>query len=295
MNMRTSLSILLSLCAFCLFAQAPASNIYVFDMNISRTTDYYSFTQPRLITGNNLAGYDNQPMFIDGSLYITSQRDEQQTDIYKFDLAEKKQTRITGTLESEYSPKKTFEEGVISVVRVSADSNQTQQLWKLPAEGGKAELVAEDVEGVGYYEWLNRKVVAMFIVGEPHTLILVNSTTGDTRKVRSNIGRCLQRTPSGSLAFVHKDDSEGWYIKVVNPGNFTIRPVVATLPDCEDFYWSEDNVLYMANKSKLYRFKLGMDDEWTEVADFSEYGLNNITRLAVSKKQVVLVNVSDEK
>lgn len=269
--------------------QVPATNIYVFDMEVLNTKDIYSFTNPRIITGDNINGYDNQPQFINDELYITSQRDNEQTDIYKFDLDKRIQTRITGTAESEYSPTGTPDGKHISVVRVSADGNETQQLWKLPVNGGEATLLLDSITGVGYHEWLSPQIVALFIVGEPHKLLLVNAKTGDFRKVRSNIGRCLKKTPDGNLSFVHKSEAEGWYIKIVNPANFTIRPVIATLPDSEDFVWTADGTLYMAKGSKLYRYKSGLDDDWYEIADFKGYDIKNITRMAISGNKIVLV------
>ncbi len=294
-NMKNILVFCLCLLPVFVLGQLPATNVYVFDMKVFNTSDTYSFTNPRLLTGDNFEGYNNQPQFINGELYITSQRDSLQTDIYKFNLKKRVQTRITGTIESEYSPTAMPDNKHISVVRVSADGNDTQQLWKLPATGGKASLLVDSITAIGYHEWLNERIVALFIVGEPHQLILANTKTGDFRKVRSEIGRCLQKTPEGNLSFVHKNEEEGWYIKVVNPANFTIRPVIATLPGSEDFVWTPEGTIYMANGSKLYRYKSGLDDDWYEVADFSSYGIKKITRMAIENNQIAIVAQEIEK
>lgn len=289
--MKYILTLILCLFSTLIFAQLPANNIYVFDMEASATRDVYRFTKPKLINGNNLGGYNNQPQFIKGQLYISSQRDGKQTDIYKFNIDRKMQTQITQTAESEYSPTPMPDGQHISVVRVSADGLDNQQLWKIPMNGGEAELMLNDIAQIGYHEWISESMVALFIVGEPHTLFLVDTETGDIRQVRSDIGRCLRMNPDGKLTFVHKSELEGWYIKSVNPRNSSIRPIIKTLPESEDFAWGTDGTLYMAKGSKLYRFNSGLDNDWRKVADFSNYGIKNIQRIAVSRNRIALVDV----
>ena len=95
--MKYILTLLFTLSALSIFAQLPTTNIYVFDMEASAIRDVYRFTKPKLINGNNLNGYNNQPQFVRGQLYITSQRDGKQTDIYRFNIDRRMQTRITAT------------------------------------------------------------------------------------------------------------------------------------------------------------------------------------------------------
>jgi len=291
--MKYILILILSLCTFSIFAQLPATNIYVFDMEVSAIRDIYRFTKPKLINGNNLNGYNNQPQFIRGQLYITAQPDGEQTDIYRFNIDRRMQTQVTATAESEYSPTPMPGGQHISVVRVSADGNENQQLWRIPANGGDAELMLDSIAQIGYHEWINESMIALFIVGEPHTLFIINTLSGDVRQVRSDIGRCLRMNPDGNLTFLHKSELEGWYIKSVNPTNFAIRPIVKALPECEDFAWAQDGTIYMAKGSKLYRFKVSLDNDWREVADFSAYGIKNIKRIAVSNNRIALVDVEE--
>jgi len=289
--MKYILTLLFAFISMSISAQLPETNIYVFDMEASAVRDVYRFTKPKFINGNNLKRYNNQPQFIRGQLYITSQRDGKQTDIYRFNLDRRMQTQITATPESEYSPTLTPDGQHISVVRVSADGNDNQQLWRVPMMGGEAELMLDSIAQIGYHEWINESMIALFIVGEPHTLYVVDTESGDVRQVRSDIGRCLRVNPDGNLTFIHKSELEGWYIKSVNPRNFAIRPIVKTLPECEDFAWAQDGTLYMAKGSKLYRFKASLDSDWREVADFSDYGITNIKRIAVSNNRIALVDV----
>ncbi len=295
--MRFILSLLLCAFTMSVFAQLPVNNIYVFDMEVSSIRDIYRFTKPKLINGNNLNSYNNQPRFIKGQLYISSQRDGKQTDIYRFNINRRMQQQITRTDKSEYSPTLMPDGQHISVVRVSTDGFDNQQLWRIPLNGGEATLMLKDIAGIGYHEWVNESMVGLFIVaeqeGDPHVLYLVNTETDEVREVRSDIGRCLRVNPDGKLTFVHKSELEGWYIKSVNPKNFSIRPIIKALPDSEDFAWTSDGTLYMAKGSKLYKFKSSLDNDWREIADFSNYGIKNIQRIAISNNKIALVDTRE--
>ena len=289
--MKYTLTLIFTFIALSIFAQLPETNIYVFDMEASAIRNTYRFTKPKFINGNNLNAYNNQPRFIRGQLYITSERGDGQTDIYRFNLNRRTQNQLTASPESEYSPTPMPDGEHISVVRVSADGNDNQQLWRIPIMGGEAELMLDSIAQIGYHEWIDETVVALFIVGEPHTLYIVDTEIGNVREVRSDIGRCLRMNPDENLTFVHKSELEGWYIKSVNPRNFTIRPIVKALPESEDFAWGADGTLYMAKGSKLYRFKASLDNDWREIADFSQYGITNIKRIAVSNNKIALVEL----
>ena len=52
----------------------------------------------------------------------------------------------------------------------------------------------------------------------------------------------------------------------------------------EDYAWTPQGILLMGKEAKLYQYDLKKDAAWKEIADFSNAGLKNITRLAVSPK-----------
>jgi len=65
--------------------------------------------------------------------------------------------------------------------------------------GGEAELMLDSIAEIGYHEWINKSMIALFIVGEPHTLYIVDTESDEVRQVRSDIGRCLRMNPDGNL------------------------------------------------------------------------------------------------
>jgi dipeptidyl aminopeptidase/acylaminoacyl peptidase len=228
-------------------------------------------------------GYNNQPSFTsDGaSIFYTSIRDTQ-ADIYRYDIRGAASTQITKTPESEYSPTLMPDGKSISVVRVEADG--TQRLWKFALAGGAPTLILEKIKPVGYHWWLDDHTLALFILGKPNTLQLVDTRTEKAETIAENPGRILRRVPhANKLSFVHKVSDQEWIIKAYDLDSRKTTELIKTFSGVEDYAWTPAGDLLMAKDAKLYVRKKS-DWAWQEVADFSKAGLKIITRIAVSPK-----------
>lgn len=272
---------------FSSFAQLfdlPATQVYAIDIEPQNDT-IWAFSNPRYLTAFNSEGYNNQPAFVDNDqLLLTVQfADSLQSDIYLLDLRRKALTQVTATLESEFSPQLTPSELYFSAVRVELDPEHTQRLWRFPMDRlGYGEPVFQYLRKVGYYAWLSREEVALFIVNDPPMLVIADTQNGSTRPVLSNIGRGLARLPGGWLAFVHKERADAWYIKALDPATLQTRTLAPTLPGMEDFAVMPDGTLLQAHRNKLYKLHPARDRDWVLVADFKNYDIAQISRLAVS-------------
>ncbi len=262
----------------------------------------------------NSPGYDNQPSFTpDGrEILFTSGRvipkapppappgltlRDGQTDIYRYDIAGRRISRVTQTPESEYSPTVMPDGKGISVVRVEADG--TQRLWSVVPSGPKIELalVLTDVKPVGYHAWIDDRTVALYVLGErgqPGTLRVADITTGVSELAATGIGRSLQRMPSGAISFVQRETAadgaaQTGTIKELAyarpPGRTSASDLVRPAANAVDPFlaWTPDGTLLMAADSRLYRWRSG-EKNWTVVANLGAFGLRNVTRLAVSPK-----------
>lgn len=229
------------------------------------------------------SGYNNQPSFLpDGRAILYTSIKDEQADIYRYDLGSGSTTQVTNTPESEYSPTVMPDGKSISVVRVEAD--KTQRLWKFPLAGGSPELVLEKIKPVGYHLWIDQNTLALFVLGKPNTLQLVDLRSGKAEWVADNPGRILRRVPhQEKFSFVQKVSDQEWLIKIFDLKSRSVADFVKTFPGAEDYAWTPAGVLLMANGSKLFARKES-DWAWVEVADFSNAGLKNITRIAVSPK-----------
>jgi Tol biopolymer transport system component len=215
------------------------------------------------------------------SILYTSIRDKQ-ADVYRYDLRAASTTQVTDTPESEYSPTLMPDGKSLSVVRVEADG--TQRLWKFPLAGGSPALILEKIKPVGYHLWTDRDTLALFVLGKPNTLQLVDLRTGKAEWVADNPGRILRRVPhQNKFSFVHKVSDQEWLIKTFDLKTRSVATFIKTFPGAEDYAWTPNGVLLMANGSKLFARKES-DWAWVELADFSSAGLKNITRIAVSPK-----------
>lgn len=280
-----------SLFSFCLHAQTvPSTKVYTFKM--VKTGNAFRFTNPRHLTGFNPNGYNNQPHFInDETLYLTVQfPDDAQTDIYALNLRKNAITRVTKTVEGEYSPTRIPSSSSFSAVRVEADGQSTQRLWKFPINRtSEGQPVFSDITGIGYHQWLGSAKVALFIVDTPNKMMIANQETGSAVELLTNIGRGFQQMGNEKLAFIHKVTEDSWYIKEMDSFTYRFKEIVQTLPGSEDFLYLRDGTFLMGNGSKLYKYNKIFDKEWRQIADFGNYGITDITRLAISDNGTIAI------
>jgi hypothetical protein len=268
-------------------APPPSTDIYVVDLNLADRK--LSAGTPVNIT--NRKGYDNQPFFMpDGNQILFTSIRGDQSDIYRYNLNTKKEEQVTDTPESEYSPTLMPDLANISVVRV--EPGPIQRLWRFPLNGGKPALILADVQPVGYHAWVDDITLALFVLGNPVTLQIADLRTGYSGVANANIGRSIHKIPGvRKVSFVQKD-GEQWMIKELEVVSGKFVPIAKALAsEDHDYAWMPDRTLLMALDSKLYKLKPGVDEDWVEVADFSQYGLKSITRIGVSPdgKRIAIV------
>lgn len=247
-----------------------------------------SLGKPTNITSR--PGYDNQPSFSpDGaSLFYTSTREDAQADIYRYDVAASRTTRVTTTSpESEYSATVMPAGDAISVIRVERDS--TQRLWRVPLDGSRSTVILERVKPVGYHAWADDHTLALFVLGTPATLQLADARTGASEVVDSDIGRSLHRIPgSHDISFVSRTHADRPWIMALNVATKAKRPLAPLPKGTEDYAWLPDGRIIAGDGAALVildpRAAAGSDAGWRRIADFTNEGVSAISRLAVSPK-----------
>jgi hypothetical protein len=281
----------------------PPAEVYV--ASLTKADGRLSVGKPDNIS--NSPGYDNQPFFTaDGAaLLFTSARGSvksacgsPQTDIYKYDLRSRSVTQVTDTPECEYSPTVTPDRG-ISVIRVEADG--TQRLWRFSAEGKNPSLVLADIKPVGYHAWLDDKTLALFVLGQPPTLQVASTTTGQGEIVASDIGQSILRMPAGGASFVQQggtgaDRTLTVTQLTVENGKPVTKPLTTPVPGATQAHlaWTPDGTLLMAHDGGLHAWRAGAA-AWERIADLGALGLRSVTRLAVSPKgdRIALVAIPE--
>ena len=229
------------------------------------------------------AGYDNQPAFSrdERAIFFTSVREDAQADIYRYDIGTKRITRVTRTApESEYSATPIESGRAISVVRVERDS--TQRLWRFPLNGGAPSVIVERVRPVGYHAWADDHTVALFVLGSPNALLLVDTHSGTADTIASGIGRSLSRIPgTRRISFVRVESPVSW-IESLDPATRAIKRLVALPQGVEDYAWLPNGTLVCGQDSRLLWWSGKSGEDWREIADLTSANVKGITRLAVS-------------
>lgn len=258
-----------------LAAQAPPGTD-IFVLPLSRAAGALGVGTAVNITAR--PGYDNQPFFSpDGrSVYYTSQR-EGQTDIFRYDLAAGAATQVTRTPENEYSPTVMPDGKHLSVIRDSL-----QFLWSFTLDGTPAiEPLLDSIRPIGYHTWLNADTVFVFVLGTPATLRRAELARGTAAIVASDIGRALLKVPGRRAVSYAQRDSAGFQVRVIDPVTGRGEALLRLPRGNEFFTWTPEGELLSASGNRLLRWRPGERD-WTEIARFSEPGLQQISRLAVS-------------
>ena len=270
-------------------AQAPETEVYLFDLEIRG--NIITISNPQNISQN--PGYDNQPNFLpNGSGFLYSSVSNEQTEVVYYEIATGKKKTMTQSEGSEYSPTITPDQKYFSTIILEKDG--TQLLWKYPLSPGKPQLLVPDLK-IGYHCWFDSNTIISFVLGDPVTLQVCDLKTGKNKVVAENIGRSLHKIPqTEKISFVHKENETKWIIKTFDLQTGEIKALIQTLPGSEDMAWTPNGTMLMGQKNRLYKWDPQIDKEWVEINSITNYGLSDITRLAVSPNADRLAMVVSE-
>lgn len=220
----------------------------------------------------------------DEDIYFTKFTNDQ-TDIYKYNLATKTVSAYMQSKESEYSATQRPGKKGISVVRVELDTVQ-HIYWLNYGKGlfkknkSKEKMVSKQ-KLVGYHNWTGKKKLWTFVInGEQGDLYFQKVGKKQTQLVASNIGRSLKSDlENKTLYYIDNNKGTGWITKVTEK-SFEKTAVIELPEGVIDFerdangnFWcGKNNTLYFSNKGK----------DWQRVKDFKIPNLSHITRIAVS-------------
>ena len=269
----------------------PPRSADVFLVPLSMATGALKVGVPANLTRRD--GYDNQAAFALSSreLFYTSNRGDEQTDIYRYDFNTglASPARLTKP-ESEYSAFPIDSGKALAVIRVEADSSQ--RLWRMPLDASEPTVLFPDLKPVGYFAQADDSMWVMFVLGTPSTLHVATRGRPGSTVVARNVGRSIHRIPGTThVSFVQKS-ADAWVIMELDPLSRRIDTLTTTLPRAEDLAWVDGSTVVMGQGTKLFTWRRGSIG-WTEIADFAFAQLAGITRLAVSPNKQWLALVAD--
>lgn len=236
-------------------------------------------------------GYDNQPCFLAGGGFLFSSGDTTGTDVFVWDAAHGIRP-VTRTPESEYSPT-LLPAGSAGFCAVRVEADGAQRLWRFDMDGGKARLVMADVDSVGYFEWVDDHTLALFVVGEPHTLRIVDVPSQKETVVARDIGRFIRRVPgTRDVAYTLHQPDDTFRFMVLAAGTNQSKPLIGGAGG-QDAVWADDWLIATAG-TEIFAVRPAAGGDWTRVADVTAWGAAGPTRLAVSADQGTLAVVCAE-
>lgn len=274
-------------------AQAPNTQLYVFDLRSGDTS--VVLTNPRYLSSFNAAGYNNQPSWAERDVLYASVKlpEREQTDIYRFDLANSTRQRLTDTEAGEYSPKPVKGANRFSAVRQEYRQRDTVlRLWEFPTDlSDKGRPLFPNLNGTAYYEWLNNDQLAVLMRQPPMPLVMMSASGATPRTLAPAAGRTFTRLTNGHLVYVDKSQSP---YRLVEKNLYRLeepaREIAPMLSGTEDFIVLPDGSYLAGRDDKLYRLQPSQEVGWREVVDLSHYNIKRISRLALSNQgQLALV------
>ena len=281
--------ILLVFLCFNSVAQLPNTDIWLLD--IKKDNNKIELSNPINIT--NRKGYDNQPAFSPDGKYLlyTSVKEDNQSDIYKYDLTTKSISQFTKTTVSEYSPTFMPDGKNISVVMVEKDS--TQRLWKYPLSGGPANALTPDIDSIGYHCWMNADSIALIMITNPPTLEIANIKTQKHKIIAKDVGRCMTSLSLGTLDYIQKKDSVTFNLCNFDKNKKDIIKDFYKLPS-EDFaFLLFTEPTYITGKGSKVNASFLFQKKDKVLLDLANKNIHKITRIAVSKDGLHLAIVAE--
>ncbi|MCZ2100205.1 MAG: hypothetical protein LC107_01545 [Chitinophagales bacterium] len=272
-------------------AQLPITEVYLTTLN--KPQGQWTIGDLRYLSDFNPSGYNNQANFFDnGWIYLTSNyKDSLYTDIIALHPDKKQLFKVTNTLRiSEFSPSPIPKSDEFCTVRIEKNGKD-QSLWKYPlSRENYGQRLFPNINNIGYFCWLNRTNIGMFLVGEPHQLAIGNASTGKIQVLGTNPGRCLKTDHNGILYYVDKVSNDLWILKAYDLNQASTSSIIKMPSGKEDFDILPDGTFISANNSLILSFHPEKDIGWQVIADLFNDGITNIQRPIYKDKQLLFIH-----
>jgi hypothetical protein len=240
-------------------------------------------------------GYNNQPIFISNNKVLFTSERNFQNDIVQYNSVDNSLKYLTNTQTSEYSPIR-YKKNRVSAVSLDKKGEQYLRIYNV--KNNTYNIPFTD-KIVGYYNY-SKKIKNLIIssVLENNELVLYSSNlkTKEHTYIDNNTGRSIHNIPKNKfgqekISYISKKDSI-WNINYVDLSNYKTKIITTTLNNNEDIYWFKDGSILTSHKNNLYIFNSKFSNDWILLCSLEEYGITNISRIAINpdNDKLALVN-----
>ena len=273
------------------FIAQSDSEIFLLDIKFKQ--DKIEISNVKKISNNK--GYNNQPIFVSNDKILFTSERNLQNDIVQYDSSENSLKYLTNTLTSEYSPIR-YKKNKITAVSLDKKGEQYLRIYDIKDNTFKIPFTDKIVGYYTYSKQIKNLIISSVLENNELVLYTSNLKTKEHTYVDNNTGRSIHNIPKykfgqEKISYISKKDSI-WNINYVDLSNYETKTITTTLNNNEDICWFKDGSILTSHKNNLYIFNSKLSKNWKLLCSLEEYGITNISRIAINpdNDKLALVN-----
>jgi hypothetical protein len=273
-----------------LIAQSD-SEIFLLDIKFKQ--DKIEISNVKKISNNK--GYNNQPIFVSNDKILFTSERNLQNDIVQYDSSENSLKYLTNTLTSEYSPIR-YKKNKVTAVSLDKKGEQYLRIYNVKDNTFKIPFTDKIVGYYNYSKKIKNQIVSSVLENNELVLYTSNLKTKTHTYIDNNTGRSIHNIPKNKfgeekISYISKKDSI-WNINYADLSSYKTKTITTTLNNNEDICWFKDGSILTSNKNNLYIFNSKLSKDWKLLCSLEEYGITNISRIAINpdNDKLALVN-----
>ena len=272
------------------FAQ---SHTEIFLLDIKFKQDKIEISNVKKISNNK--GYNNQPIFVSNDKILFTSERNLQNDIVQYDSSENSLKYLTNTLTSEYSPIR-YKKNKVTAVSLDEKGEQYLRIYNIKDNTFKIPFTDKIVGYYNYSKKIRNLIISSVLENNQLVLYTSNLITKEHTYIDNNTGRSIHNIPKNKfgeekISYISKKDSI-WNINYVDLSSYNTKTITTTLNNNEDICWFKDGSILTSYKNNLYIFNSKLSKDWKLLCSLEEYGITNISRIAINpdNDKLALVN-----
>lgn len=272
-----------------LFFSQTNSSIFLVDLEVNENK--FVFSNFKNISNNE--GYNNQPYFKDNNTLLYAKNNDGQTDISVFKLFENSETFFNPKTEGgEYSPQPIPNSEWIAAVRLDPDGKQ--RLYRYKQDGTSSEIIDEAM--VAYYAFYDAEtLISSVIIEDELELIYFDFKNNHSYRLLKGSGRSIHKIPNKkAISYTSSNEEKNWDVYQLDMESLESFFIVQLPTGIQDMIWINDSQILIGSGAKLFFYDLFENGDWKQVANFSEKGIKNITRMTLSQDGNKLAFVAEK-
>jgi hypothetical protein len=269
------------------------SNTEIFLLDIKFIKDKIEVFNVKKISTNK--GYNNQPIFVSNNKILFTTERNFQNDIIQYNSSDNSLKYLTNTLTSEYSPIK-YKKNKITAVSLDKKGEQYLRIYNIKDNTFNIPFTDKIVGYYNYSKKIKNLIISSILENNELVLYTSNLKTNEHTYVDNNTGRSIHNIPKNKfgeekISYISKKDSI-WNINYVDLSSYKTKTITTTLNNNEDICWFKDGSILTSHKNNLYIFNTKFSKDWILLCSLEEYGITNISRIAINpdNDKLVLVN-----